>query len=147
MTRTVLTLTLAAGLLFAKGVTESIVIAGPDLSSPIRLTAGAANSFNVWSNGLIADTERPANPPEHARLYEVRFQTERRNPSTYIMRYAVTGDSKGYVYFPGKGEPEYRDNVWLILRGTEGKWFEATSTWRAVADPLLVKHLAKPEQK
>jgi len=58
----------------------------------------------------------------------------------YVVYYAVSPDSEqGYVYLPGKSEEWWGLNVRSILRGVEGKWFHAWSTWENIARPLIEK--------
>jgi len=73
-------------------------------------------------------------------VYELSFVTARKNPGTYVVRYAIDPSSeRGYVYLPGKGDPGYRDNVFLIYRGVEGNWFHAWDEWEKLAHPLIEK--------
>jgi hypothetical protein len=135
---------------FAKGDTIRIAIRGGTHSAPIEITEPAlTHRFNVWSGpgtgptvdpeGLNVDWSRGiAHPPDGLESYIVSFVTTRSNPSTYVVRYAIDPVSKqGYVYIPGKADPSYRDNVWLIYRGIEGNWFYASKAWQALADPLI----------
>lgn len=149
---------LAAGLaviitsapVFAKGATVRITIKGGDLPAPIEITErNVAEFFHVWSGagtssneaqGLIVDWSRgvAAEPPKDLPFYDVSFQTTRRERGTYVVRYVVDpSTSRGYVYIPGPADKEYPDNVWLIYRGVEGKWFHAWSDWETLARPLI----------
>jgi len=69
--------------------------------------------------GLIVDWSRGiAKPPKDLPVYEVSIVTSRRNPGTYVVLYVIDpATDQGYVYLPGKGDPAYRDNTWLIYRG------------------------------
>ncbi len=137
--------------LFAKGDTVRITIAGSAFAAPIVITDPAVLArFEVWSgsgtgsnqtNGLNIDWSRTvAELPKDLKLYIVSFVTTRSNPSTYTVRYAVDPATRqGYVYIPGKADPEYRDNVWLVYRGIEGNWFHASKEWEQLANPLIAK--------
>lgn len=136
--------------LSAKGSTVRITIKGGGLAAPIEITdPEVASRFHVWSGpgtssnqaqGLIVDWSRGVTePPKDLQIYEVSFLTTRRNPSTYVVRYLVDpSTNKGYVYLPGSTDAEYRDNVWLIYRRLEGKWFHAWSEWEKLAHPLIL---------
>jgi hypothetical protein len=135
--------------LAAKGATIGIRITGPDLSAPIEITdPDIVGKFQVWagpgtssseSASLNADWTQPvAAPPAGIRTYTVSFVTDRAERGTYIVRYAVDPASgQAYVYLPAKSEPEYRDNVWMILRRVEGQWFRAWSEFEKIANPLI----------
>src|SRR5436190_1816386 len=111
--------------LSAKGDTVRITIAGGDLTAPIEITdPSVATRFQVWSGpgtspnsaqGLNVDWSRGVvEPPKGLQIYDVSFVTTRRNPGTYVVRYAIDpSTNQGYVYLPGKTDAEYRDNVWL----------------------------------
>jgi len=90
-----------------------------------------------WSRGIVE-------PPKGLLVYDVAFVTTRQNPGTYVVRYAVDPSTNhGYVYIPGKNDPGYRDNVFLIYRGIEGHWFHAWSQWEKLANPMMVRARAR----
>jgi hypothetical protein len=138
--------------------TVKIIITGGGLTAPIEITDRAVlDDFKVWAgpgnfrregsrdipiqfdHGFIVDWSRgSADAPKGLKTFTVSFVTTRTGPSTYIVRYVIDPSSKnGYVYLPGEGEPEYKDNAFLILRGVEGRWFHSWSRWEAVANPLI----------
>jgi len=135
--------------LFAKGDTVRITIKGESLLRPIEIADDAViRQFNVWAGaganaqsneGFIVDWSRAVGElPKGLRLYAVAFQTSRPGSHPYTVIYAVDPSShRGYVYIPAKGEPFYRDNVALILRGTEGNWFRALDAWEQIANPRI----------
>ena len=93
-----------------------------------------SRSFIVnWSKGVVDA------PPKGLVNYEVEFLTERPGPmNTYRVSYAYDPvKQEGFVHIPGKDDPRYKENVWLILRGVEGNWYRAWSDWDAVATALL----------
>lgn len=159
MTRAVFLTAFAAVVLGAsKMETVRVEIAGGNLRAPIVITDSAVTrEIKVWAGpghfrmtgnvrepipfaqGFIVDWSRgPAVPPAGLTTYDVAFVTTRRDPSTYVVRYAIdAATGHGYVYFPAKGERGYEDNVFLILRGVEGGWFHAWSKWEEVAHPLI----------
>src|SRR5207248_1368466 len=86
--------------LSAKGDSVRITITGGDLATPIEITDPAvAGRFQVWSGpgtssnetqGLNVDWSRGVvEPPRGLPIYEVSFVTTRRNPGTYVVRYAI----------------------------------------------------------
>ena len=137
--------------LSAKGNTIRIVIRGGDLAAPVQIAdVSVAGRFHVWSGpgtssnepqGLIVDWSRgTAVPPRNLPRYEISFVTTRRDPGTYVVSYVIDpATNRGYVYLPGKTDPEYKDNVWLIYRGVEGRWFHAWSAWEQIAHPLIAR--------
>ena len=148
----ILALILVSAPLAGKGATERIIIKGGDLVEPIEIADSAiAGRFSVGTGpgttpnyggpGMIIDWDRGiVRPPRGLTVYDVLLVTTRRDPSTYVARYAIDPSTgEGYVYLPGKGEPEYRDNTWLIYRGVEGNWFHAWQEWEKVANPLIAK--------
>jgi hypothetical protein len=150
----------AGASLSAKGETSKITISGADLSAPIVMTDEAVlKQFNVWSGagtsgtvngvswtsteGFIVDWSAGfvAEPPELPR-YEVAFHSNVTNRfdsgPTYIVFYAhdlATGS--GYVYLPGRGDPQFRRNVFAIFREVEGHWFYATRAWHDAVAAVL----------
>ena len=136
-------------MLIAKGDTVKVTIAGGDLAKPIEITDKVwLAKLNVWS-GPGTSTNEPqslnvdwsqgkVDPPHNVPVYIVSFETTRRNPGTYIVRYAIDPSTKrGYVYFPGRADKEYRDNTWLIYRGVEGNWFRASNEWEKFTHRLI----------
>jgi hypothetical protein len=146
--------------------TIKVIIAGGDLLAPIEITnpavlaefnVGAGPGSTLWLNaregvpvivdhGFIVDWKRgEVAPPRGLKTYEVSFVTTRHLirpagslPGTYVVRYAIDpSTNQGYVYLPGRGDPDYQDNVSFILRGVEGNWFHAWSEWEKVANPLI----------
>ena len=86
----------------------------------------------------MTPTQGIVEPPKGVPVYEVSFMTNRGNPSTYVVRYAIDLSTKrGYVYLPGKTDAGYRDNVFLIYRGVEGNWFHAWSDREYARAPFL----------
>ena len=148
--------------LAAKGETIRITIEGDKLADAIAIIdKDVIARYNVWggpgtftqlpdgsrvtheTHGPVADWARGAtNPPQNAVVYKVSFVTTRTNPSTYVVKYSFDPVTKqGYVYIPGKSDPEFHDNTWLIYRGVEGNWFYAAKEWDDLAQPLIGKAL------
>jgi hypothetical protein len=145
--------------LFAKGTTTKVVIEGPDLSKPIEITdRKMLANFNVWTGPGTFSTQPafhakapsfifdwPQGPvsevPQALQKYEVSFYSEELSERPiYVVYYAFSRNSEpGYVYLPGKSEEWWRLNVTSIVRGVEGKWFHAWSTWENIARPLIKK--------
>src|SRR4030095_13203125 len=137
--------------LSAKGDTIRITIKGGNLAVPIEITDPAvAARFHVWTGpgtspnepqGLIVDWSRGmVTPPKNLPVFQILFLTTRTDRSTYRVSYVVDPSSgEGDVYIPGKTDEVYEDNVWLIYRGVEGKWFRAWNAWETLAHPLIAK--------
>lgn len=134
-------LLIAPAYLLAKGDTVRIIINGGNLAAPISVNEPAvAARFYVWSNLILDRSRGVVELPKGLQIYNVSFVTTRRNPSTYVLRYAIDpSTNNGYVYIPGKMDIEFSDNVWLIYRGIEGDWFYACSEWKGLAHPLIAK--------
>jgi hypothetical protein len=148
---------LAVGLsLFAKGGMVRITIRGEHLANPIEIatpealaqfSAGAGPGNFVIVNGsripsykpqsFIVDWSRPiAGPPQGVEVFEIAFSMAAGR--TYMVRYAVDpSTNQGYVYIPGKADPEYGENTSMIARGVEGNWFLAWKEWERLANPLI----------
>src|SRR2546426_6290650 len=142
----------------AKGETKKIVIAGDTLASPIVIADPAIlNHFNVWSgpgtsgsiqgvkwkatDGFVIASSTPVEDrPQGLARYEVTFLVDRQDRDgrgmAYVISYEYDAKSdKGYVYFPGRNDPHWRTNVFLILRETEGRWYEASRAWQDAVTP------------
>jgi hypothetical protein len=144
--------------LLGKGATTKVVIEGADLSKPIEITdRQILANFNVWTGpgtfssqpgfnanapSFIIDwSQGPvAEVPQALQKYQVSFFSELSERPIYVVYYAFSRNSEtGYVYLPGKSEEWWRLNVTSIVRGVEGKWFHAWSTWQNMARPLIEK--------
>ncbi|MBI3471218.1 MAG: hypothetical protein HY013_07665 [Candidatus Solibacter usitatus] len=156
---------LAAASLSAKGRTVKITITGADLTAPIESTEENLGSFQVWAGpgvrinqvpqteGFIIEWSRGVVPHAPAALqrYEVSFYAGCRTGDSgcketeprlaYVVSYAYdTSTEEGYVYLPGKADPQYRVNSSSIFRGgLEGNWFYSTSAWRKFMTPILAR--------
>jgi hypothetical protein len=92
-----------------------------------------SRSFIVdWSRGTISA------PTGNLVNYEVEFLVERPDPNIYRVTYSYDPvKQEGFVYIPGRDDPRYAGNTWLILRGVEGSWYHAWGDWDAVVTALL----------
>src|SRR5208337_113587 len=128
-----------APLAYSKGSPELIVISGGGLPQPIEITDPAQlKAFDPWMGQFADWQEKPlADAPCFRRSFEVLFyKTWPGRESSldrgdlkmiYATRYCSTGTA-GYVYLPGPGAPQYRANIFTIMRGAaEGKWHPATA--------------------
>jgi hypothetical protein len=133
-----------APLAYSKGSPELIVISGGGFAQPIEITDPAQlKAFDPWMGQFADWQEKPlADAPCFRRSFEVQFymkwpgresSSDRGNlQMIYATRYCSTGTA-GYVYVPGPGEPQYRANVFTIMRGdAEGKWHPATAAWNSL---------------
>ena len=146
-------------LVLAKGPTLKITIKGANLASPIEITDNRTlERFAVWAGagvrinnvpqteGFIVDWEKGqvAAPPATLQRYEISFHVMHQRPSDYVVSYAYDPDTgKGYVYLPGKGEPFYDSNTFLIFRSIEGNWLSASETWTDIARTLIERAKAR----
>jgi hypothetical protein len=153
-------------LLLAKGPTLKITIEGADLSSPIEISDELVlEKFQVWAGagtsstdvktgvttplteGFIVDWGRgPVGKQVILGLpqYKVSFHVIHQEPTSYVVFYAFdAATGKGYVYLPGKGETYWGSNVYLIWRGVEGKWLNATGAWTDFARPVIERARAE----
>jgi len=151
---TLLIVSSATPLLFAKGITTKIRITGAELQRPIEISnPDILRTFNVWAGpgtfangvegneGFIIDWASGSvrERPRGLRHYEVEFYVryanrplnEQSDQLAYVVSYETdpaTGQS--YVYLPGKTDEPYRLNTKAIYRGCEGNWFRATAAWQ-----------------
>jgi hypothetical protein len=153
----IMLLSAAPSRVLAKAATTKIVIEGPDLSKLIEITdRKILPNFNVWSGpgtfstqpgfnanapSFIIDWPRGSVPDvvNAVERYRVSFYAQDLSEHPiYVVYYAVAHNSEpGYVYLPGKDEQWWQINVGSIVRGVEGKWFHAWSTWENIARPLI----------
>jgi len=153
--------------LLAKGATTKVVIEGPGISRPIEITdRRILANFNVWAGPGTFSSQPGFNAnapsfiidwsygpitevPNVSQKYQVSFYTKELSEGPiYVVYYAVARSSEpGYVYLPGESEEWWRLNVTSILRGVEGKWFHAWSTWENIARPLIKKARATNSTK
>jgi len=158
--------------LSAKGDMVLIEIRGGALAAPLQITDAKIMDFNVWAGpgvngttldnapeGFIADWKEGvlAKPPTGIPHYDVRFYVGCRTIPTpsclqeppvlcYDVSYAYDpASAHGFIYFPGKGEPNYYLNTGTIYHGDriEGHWFAATTAWEQLVRPLIAKARAK----
>ena len=147
--------------LLAKGATTKVVIEGPGLPKAIEITdRKILANFNVWAGlgrfstqprfnanapSFIIDWSQGPIPevPNVLQKYQVSlYSKELSERPIYVVYYAVArGSEPGYVYLPGKSEEWWRLNVTSIVRGVEGKWFHAWSTWENIVRPLIEDQL------
>jgi hypothetical protein len=133
-----------------------ITISGDRLPAPIEITdevalkhfffgAGPGNHSSLgdaryWSEpSFIVDWAKgtAGGPPPGAELYQIEFLTSRTGKNRYRVTYAFDPvNERGFVYLPGRDDPRYEENVWLIVRGVEGNWLCSWSEWDALVKPL-----------
>ena len=146
--------------LVAKGETIRITIVGGSLATPIIITDPVIlGRFNVWSgpgtsgtvqgvawkatDGFVIKSMTPVDDrPQGLARYEVTFLVDRQDRDGRDMAYVISYEydaksATGYVYFPGRNDPHWRTNVFLILRETEGRWYEASRAWQDALAPLI----------
>jgi hypothetical protein len=152
-------LSVGASPLNAKGETVRIVVEGADLPKPLDITdPKILVHFNVWAGPGTGSNSPGFNPnapsfiidwsqgplagiPRGLQRYRVSFYVNYENEKlAYVVFYASDPTTKhGYLYLPGKSDPDYWLNVGTIFRGVEGKWFHAQNVWENIAEPLITK--------
>jgi hypothetical protein len=80
-------------------------------------------------------------PPALAR-YEITFLVDRQDRNGQNMAYVIfyeydAQSGNGFVYFPGRNDPQWQANVFLILREIEGHWYRASQDWTDTITPLI----------
>ena len=115
----VVALLLSAFSAHAKLAIERIVISGGDLERPLEVAdADALRLSNPWGSGFMtAGTSQPTGP---VLIYDITLEARLRsdNPEgIYRFRYGIAADGSGHIYLPASGEPWYRQDVSIILRG------------------------------
>jgi hypothetical protein len=145
--------------LSAVGPTTRVTIEGPDLPSPIEIVDRAKLAgMNVWTGpgasrlgplettGFIIDwgagpvTQRPDGLPR----YKVSFYVQNRTapPGAEALAYIVyyefdRASNRGFIYLPGKDDPEWEFNTLSIYRRLEGNWFRPDQEWEETVNSLL----------
>jgi len=147
-----------------KGLTTKITISTTDQAVPIEVNGPTLGMFHIWrgpgvivnhvpqTEGFIIDWSKGLveHRPSGLQRYRVSFYTgcpaglceekEVGPKLSYVVLYEYDAAAKkGYVYLPGKGDPEYQINTRSILRGLEGGWFVAISEWQEYVTPIILK--------
>ena len=144
----------------AKGDTTRITIAGGGLATPIVIIDRAIlKRFNVWTgpgtggtvqgvewkatDGFVIASATPVDDrPQGLARYEITFLVDRQDRNGQDMAYEIfyeydAPSGQGFVYFPGRNDPQWRTNVFLILRQLEGRWYHASHAWQDAVTPLI----------
>jgi hypothetical protein len=137
-----------------------IVITDSAITNQFMVWSGAGTysrspqtGLQVGSEGFIIDwqagpiTERPSGLL-HYKVSFYSLSRERGNATraagiehlsyTVFYEYDPTTD-RGFVYLPGKNDPEWTNNVFSIRRGVEGNWLRPSAAWEKVVNPLLAQ--------
>ena len=129
----------------AKGPIGKITVVGQGLTEPIEITdAESLAPFEPWPAGLIAwGRGRIAKPPPIEETYEVSFYLVG-GGMIYALRYSTDpSGAPGYIYVPGRGDPEYSRNIGRIgtgdrdFRNPTGEWYHATLDWGMLVQQAL----------
>jgi hypothetical protein len=137
-----------------------IVITDFAITNQFMVWAGAGTysrspqtGLQVGSQGFMIDWQ--AGPilerPSGLLRYKVSFYSlsrERGNETraagiehlsyTVFYEYDPTTD-RGFVYLPGKNDPEWTNNVSSIRRGVEGNWLRPSAAWEQAVKPILAR--------
>jgi hypothetical protein len=97
---------------------------------------------SVWDGSFIGV---PCNPPSAGEpRYSVSFYVQRPREKEarvmYVVQYVrdASASGRGFVYLPGRGEPNYALNVSAILRpGHDGRWHRADDRWSSAINSAL----------
>lgn len=141
-----------SGIVFGKGETEritltqsgrAVTIADPAVVGRFAFGPGPGNSDWQPRSWIVEDWEHPVSEPSQKLLrQQATFHLRMHDATTRDYAVVFVHDPEsgaGYVHLPGRGEPFYDSNVYLMLRGDkyDGHWFRATSEWtRLVLDSL-----------
>ncbi len=99
--------------------------------------ASGARDFADWYAGAVAAPARELARTTITLICEEGPQ--RVMQPCHVVRYVYDpATGHGYIYLPGDGEEGYLLNVRHILRGVEGRWFNATPNWDALMRLLSV---------
>src|SRR5262245_59908233 len=121
----------------AKAHLQRVVVEGAGLVAPVAITdPDILQLSNPWDDYFASwlatgvGALPPAGPTYRITVY-ARLRTAPDVRAIYRFRYAPgRGAKPGYVYLPGKGEPEWPDNAKTIFRaGLEGRWHLAAPEW------------------
>src|SRR5258705_391588 len=98
-------------------MTVKLVVNGPGLRDDVELTDRAAIAANVFGGNFM--TEHADEPDKAWPRYRIAFHINSRERGVHLA-YAViyVRDPKtgqGFVYLPGRGEPDYRLNISTII--------------------------------
>ena len=123
-----------------KSTTKLTVIA-PGAARLVEIAdADVLRLSNVYAGAFIGEqTEAP--DPSLAR-YTITFDIQTLNgvkTGAYAVQYAVDDSTGvGFVYLPGRDDPQHRRNISTILReGQDGTWRRASPEWSAALQPYL----------
>ena len=121
--------------------TVKLVINGPGLRDNVDITDRASIAANVFGGEFM--TTHADEPDKAWPRYRVAFHIYGRERGVHL-GYAVTyvrnpKTGEGFVYLPGRGEPDYGLNISTIMRdGTDspgaqpardGQWQHADADW------------------
>jgi hypothetical protein len=133
---------------------DKIVISGANLPAPIEFNEPAVGRFQVWEGrgtfknsveqmeGFIIDWPKgaAASRPEGLLRYKVAFASR---DGDYVVYYEFDARvGHGYVYLPGKNDPEYAKQIMVRGSGLEGNWHFASKDWDETIRPVIAKALA-----
>ena len=129
----------------AKGPIEKITVSGQWVTEPIEIIDSASLvPLEPWPAGLIAwDRGRIAEPPRIRETYQVSFYLAG-GGMFYALRYSPSSlGGPGYIYVPGRGDPEYSRNIGRIGTGDEytrnayGEWYHASDLFGTLMKDTL----------
>lgn len=129
----------------AKAPVSKMVIEHPGLVEPIEITDPEfLDRFHPGPARFIGMVGPFRSPPDVGLQIPYQVYSYFDNgwgelELSYVFYYYPNSPGKrGYIYFPGKGEPYYPVNVRLVLRGeSDGGWHQSAPVWeRAFARAL-----------
>ena len=132
-----------AGALKASEVKETvrITVTGEGLPQALLLDRPDLLALsNVFSGRFIGP---PSIAPDGRRIeYRLAFDIQTLDGvkrDAYVLLYVQgTGQADGYIYLPGRADPDYPGNASTILRnGIDGTWRSASPAWAAALNQVL----------
>ena len=130
---------------FAKGPIHKVTVSGHWVTEPIEIIdVESLATLEPWPSGLIAwGRGSIADPPKVTIIYQVSFHLDA-GGMIYTLRYAPDqSGGSGYVYVPGRGDPEYSHNIGRIglrenyARNPDGEWYYASDDWESLMQKTL----------
>ncbi len=132
---------------WAKGETVKLTLSGGGLAKDIELTdPEILKTSHVWAGNFL-DSSRGTvkEPPRGLPRYEVTFYVKLRDDEeakkAYVVYYCPSqAAGQGYIYLPGKGDPEEKTNWGSMMRpGRDGKWNYAAGAWEELIKPVIAR--------
>jgi len=125
----------------AKGATVQVSISGPGMQAPIHTTDPAAIAPNAWGgNFALLDAGPVPEPDRNLPRYQIHLWVDLGD--SVEVKYSVLlvtepSSGKAFAYLPGPHDRWYANNVYTIIRGSEGRWFRANERWAKAIHEII----------